>query len=102
MSRCPLCARTPQYAIRIPFGDQAGCTALPSIPRGRLCPDLRFTIVSPRTDEKRPVGDRNPSGETTISVPSGDQLGEKPPSVRRLTDSPDEVIRKIPPPSRPD
>ncbi len=46
-SRCPLCPRRPQYAIRLPCGDQRGPCALPSVVTSRLVP-VRTSIALSR------------------------------------------------------
>ena len=102
MSFCPLCPRSPQKAIRAPPGDQLGCSALMVVASGRICPELTLTTDSPVALLKRAVGSVNVPGATTISAPSGDQLGEYPKPVRRVTDSPEALIRNTPPPSRSD
>src|SRR6185436_5839958 len=98
-SLCPLPFRSDQNAIRAPCGDQDGCKA-------RTFPTIRFLPVASSTAQRPSPGPPTESGEkkvlveTAISRPSGDQVGLKPKSVKRLTDSPVGLIRKMPPPSR--
>ena len=88
--------------MRAPLGDQAGCNARPVTASARLWPDATVTSLNPVAVPLRSVGVVNVFGAITISRPSGDQHGEYPALVKRVTDSPVADIRKMPPPSRSD
>src|SRR6266496_5512231 len=72
----------------------------PAFERIRLPPVETFTAQRPRCGPARSLAKRKEPAATAISRPSGDQVGLKPKSVKRRTDSPVEPIRKMPPPSR--
>ena len=74
--------------MRAPPGDQLGCSARDLTASARVCPDFTFTTDSPSAPPPTSVGYSKPICETTIDSPSGDQAGENPNSVRRVTDSP--------------
>src|ERR1051325_1255731 len=82
--------------MRLPCGDQFGCT--PSLSdRTRYSPVVAFTIHIRLGKLVRPELSTLFSAKT-ISCPSGDQAGLYPKSVSGLGDSPVMLITQMPPP----